>query len=195
MEHQDGPLAATDESQHVVPGVQQAHEGIDEVAGRQCLLELVVDMREGLLQSIDTRQTVDLAVNMTAPNQTGPFRGYWKLRNASDIQFGFGSTGEATIYVDVNVTGYTVTSSPGGFTATGAASPLVVTGLSNGTAYTFTVVATNQIGNGLVSNASNAVTPQAPIGVPGAPTAVTAAGGNAQATVSFTAKVPPRVNE
>jgi hypothetical protein len=45
------------------------------------------------------------------------------------------------------ITGYTVTSSPGGFTGTGAASPITVTGLTNGTAYTFTVVATNANGN------------------------------------------------
>ena len=41
------------------------------------------------------------------------------------------------------ITGYTVTSSPGGITATGASSPILVTGLSNGTEYTFTVHATN----------------------------------------------------
>ncbi|MFY3386176.1 beta strand repeat-containing protein [Paracidovorax sp. MALMAid1276] len=43
---------------------------------------------------------------------------------------------------------YTVTASPGGATATGAASPLVVTGLTNGTAYTLTVTATNGAGTG-----------------------------------------------
>jgi len=34
------------------------------------------------------------------------------------------------------ITGYLATSSPGGITATGASSPLSVTGLTNGTAYT-----------------------------------------------------------
>jgi hypothetical protein len=57
------------------------------------------------------------------------------------------------------ITGYTVTSSPGSFTATGANSPLVVTGLTNGTSYTFTVVATNAAGNSVASTASAAVTP------------------------------------
>ena len=32
-------------------------------------------------------QTVDLAVNLTAPNQNGPFRGFWKLRNSSNVLF------------------------------------------------------------------------------------------------------------
>mgnify|MGYP003583199126 CR=1 FL=1 len=58
------------------------------------------------------------------------------------------------------ITGYTVTSSPGNFTGTGAGAPIVVTGLSNGTAYTFTVTATNGAGTGGASVASAAVTPQ-----------------------------------
>ncbi len=61
-----------------------------------------------------------------------------------------------------SITGYTVTANPGGATASGAASPLVVSGLSNGQAYTFTVTATNVAGTGSASAASNAVTPAAP---------------------------------
>ena len=59
------------------------------------------------------------------------------------------------------ITSYTVISSPGSITGTGASSPITVSGLTNGTAYTFTVVATNAYGSGPASAASNSVTPQA----------------------------------
>lgn len=54
-------------------------------------------------------QTVDLGVNMVAPNQTGRYRGYWKLRNASNVLFGIGAAADSNFYVDINVTGYTIT--------------------------------------------------------------------------------------
>jgi hypothetical protein len=84
------------------------------------------------------------------------------------------------------ITSYTVTSSPGGLVATGASGPIVVSGLTNGTEYTFTVVATNTIGSSVASAPSNGVVPVAPTTVPDAPTAVTAIAGNGEATVSFT---------
>jgi hypothetical protein len=83
-----------------------------------------------------------------------------------------------------SITGYTVTSNPGNITATGSASPITITGLANGTAYIFTVTATNAVGTGSASSPSSGVTPMT---VPGAPTGVTANAGNGQAIVSFTA--------
>lgn len=85
------------------------------------------------------------------------------------------------------ITLYTATSTPGTKTGTCAApcTSITVTGLTNGTAYTFKVKATNAIGTGAISNASNSVTPLATL--PGAPTIGTATAGNAQATITFTA--------
>jgi hypothetical protein len=62
---------------------------------------------------------------------------------------------------------YTVTSSPGSITATGTSSPITVTGLTNGTAYTFTVKATNPTGSSSSTAASNSVTPFTVIGTTG----------------------------
>jgi hypothetical protein len=82
----------------------------------------------------------------------------------------------------VPVTRCTVTSSPGGITATGPESPIIVKGLTNGTPYTFTVQATNAVGTGPASEPSEAVTPAT---VPGPPTGVTATAGLGSATISF----------
>ena len=84
---------------------------------------------------------------------------------------------------------YTVTSAPGAITASCANSPCTVTGLTNGTSYTFTVTASNGTGTGPASAASPAIVP---IGPPGAPTAVTAVG--AQNGVSLVSWVPPSSN-
>jgi len=81
------------------------------------------------------------------------------------------------------ITGYTVTSS-GGQTCAAASTSCTVTGLANGTAYTFTVTAVNAQGTGLASAPSTTVTPST---VPDAPTGVVATAGNGAATVSWTA--------
>ncbi|HUB76223.1 MAG TPA: fibronectin type III domain-containing protein, partial [Solirubrobacteraceae bacterium] len=56
------------------------------------------------------------------------------------------------------ITSYTVTAQPGGEQATGAASPITVTGLAPDTAYTFTLTATNSQGTSAASAPSAPVT-------------------------------------
>ena len=110
------------------------------------------------------------------------FSGVWTLKQATDAKqannwpgaptdaptIGTATAGDASASVtftgisDPSVTSYRVTSSPGGITATGTTSPISVTGLTNGTAYTFTVAAGNSLGYGPESAASNSVTPAAP---------------------------------
>jgi uncharacterized repeat protein (TIGR02543 family) len=81
------------------------------------------------------------------------------------------------------IIGYTVTSSSNQ-TCTTATTSCAVTGLSDATAYTFTVVATNGVGTSVASSSASATT----AGVPGAPTSVTASSGaSKQSVISWTA--------
>ncbi len=57
------------------------------------------------------------------------------------------------------VTVYTVTSYPGGIRVNSTKSPVIIKGLKNGKAYTFTVNASNSVGTGLASGPCNSVTP------------------------------------
>jgi len=63
------------------------------------------------------------------------------------------------------ITSYLVTDSTKAHTATGSSSPVTVTGLTNGTSYTFNVWAINAFGWSVASDASDAVTPAAAIAV------------------------------
>lgn len=56
-----------------------------------------------LPSSVAPGQTIDLSVNMTAPNVAGHYRSYWLMRNASGAKFGFGPTGTWGIFADIKV--------------------------------------------------------------------------------------------
>jgi hypothetical protein len=86
------------------------------------------------------------------------------------------------------ITSYTATSSPGGITGTisqAGSGTIAMSGLTAGTAYTFTVTATNSAGTSAASSASNSATT---VGAPTVPTSVVATStGKRSATVSFAA--------
>jgi len=57
-------------------------------------------------------QTVDLSLPMTAPSIAGSYRGYWIFQNATGVPFGVGSQGNQPWFVDITVSGATLTASP-----------------------------------------------------------------------------------
>ncbi|QMV41393.1 polysaccharide lyase family 8 super-sandwich domain-containing protein [Cohnella cholangitidis] len=89
------------------------------------------------------------------------------------------------------ITGYKVTAWANGEAVTaaeGTDSPITATGLTNGTAYTFTVVATNAQGDSAASEPSNEVIPLADAGtVPASPANLTAAPGDRSVTLRWDA--------
>ena len=100
---------------------------------------------------------------------------------AATITFSAPTTGNT-----VGITSYTATSSPGGFTASGASSPLTVTGLQSNTSYTFTVTATNAYGTSAASSASASITATTVPATPSAPT-VSSVSNQATDVVTWTA--------
>jgi HD-GYP domain-containing protein (c-di-GMP phosphodiesterase class II) len=87
------------------------------------------------------------------------------------------------------ITGYKVTPSIGATAQTAStfgsnATTETISGLTNGTAYTFTVAAITSAGTGSPSGASAPVTPAGP---PAAPTAISGLSGNAQVALSWIA--------
>ncbi len=67
-------------------------------------------------QDVPVGQTVDISINMTAPSAAGSYRGYWMFKNASGALFGIGIQANRPWWVDIKVSGPTVT--PGGPTKT-----------------------------------------------------------------------------
>jgi hypothetical protein len=55
--------------------------------------------------SVAPGNTIDLSVNMTAPNAAGHYFGYWKFKNASGTLFGIGVNANRSWWVEINVNG------------------------------------------------------------------------------------------
>ena len=94
--------------------------------------------------------------------------GYDPLKNPNAPTIGTATGGDASASVSFTppanvggsaITAYYAVSNPDQITGTGASSPVSVTGLTNGTAYTFTVWAENTYGPSPYSAASGSVTP------------------------------------
>ena len=104
-----------------------------------------------------------------------PYLSFQGIPSAPTHVIALRQNGQATILFDAPLNGgspitlYTVTSS-GGQIVTGTGLSIVVTGLTNGISYTFTVTATNSFGTSDSSLVSNAVIPA---NIPDAPTGLT----------------------
>ncbi|MGZ6636414.1 MAG: DUF4082 domain-containing protein [Solirubrobacteraceae bacterium] len=128
--------------------------------------------------------SVDVLFTASAPGQvtnvtaTGGYQ-------AATVNWSAPTSGGATTYTVTPYIG-TTAQTPVTVTGTPPANSTTVTGLTAGTAYTFTVQASNASGNGPVSAQSNAVTPNGPQ-APSAPTSVTATPATTQALISWTA--------
>jgi sugar lactone lactonase YvrE len=135
--------------------------------------------------------TIDAAGNVYTAN--------WKSNNVSKITPNgistiFGTTGRKPYGIALDAAGNVYTSNedsnnvskiaPAGasYPATGDASPITITGLTNGTDYLISLIAVNEAGESVASNSVLA----APGMAPDAPTIDSIAPGNGQATVAFT---------
>jgi hypothetical protein len=68
-----------------------------------------------LPSAVAPRQTIDLSVNLTAPNTAGNYRGYWLLKNASGGVFGIGTQGNKPFWLSVGVSGSLPSTSGNGY--------------------------------------------------------------------------------
>lgn len=107
-----------------------------------------------------------------------------KMATPTATDSGTGTAVSVAFTAVSGATGYQAISNPGFITATGSSSPITVSGLTSGTAYTFQVQAQNSVGYGGYSDASNSVTPVVPPGFDSFAT-VTVGGGTSASSLTF----------
>lgn len=116
---------------------------------------------------------------------------YDPLKNPNAPTIGTATAGEGSASVtftapsDVGgsaISSYTAISTPGAFTGSAASSPISVTGLTNGSSYTFIVWATNSYGPSAYSASSGSVTPS---NTPSTPVGLTAGGNNGSVSTNI----------
>lgn len=79
-------------------------------------------------QRVEPGASVDISVEMVAPEEAGTYQGNWKLRNEQGATFGIGPTGNAPFWVRIEVKAGptstpTITATPTGATPTASATP------------------------------------------------------------------------
>ena len=140
--------------------------------------DIYVNTQTGNVEVYDSTGWVAVGISPDAPT------GVTATNQGSSRSYNNGQASVAFTAGTLTGSSYTITSSPGSYTASGASSPITVTGLQSGTEYTYTATATNKYGTSSASSASAGVTATT---VPQAPTIGTATGADSSATLTFTA--------
>jgi len=58
-----------------------------------------------LSKNVNPGESIEVPVTLTAPGVDGSYRGYWKLRNSSNVLFGIGTQADTAFWVDIKVGG------------------------------------------------------------------------------------------
>lgn len=119
-------------------------------AGNQAAVQQAADAIEA---SVATLQGTLPAAPTPTPAPTVP-----GAPTITNVTAGVQSANVEFTPADSTATGFVVTSSPGSQTGTGTSSPIAVSGLTTGTSYTFTVVASNAAGSSSPSAPSSSIT-------------------------------------
>jgi len=197
------PLTATQGSSaniQAITGVNQNTESSIHVSTGNNYTSMLLDTYYNTPYADESSNAFTMATNNTSKgtvaaspaNPFGPTIYPLRVSDAPTNVVGSPGTGQVVVTWSLPlsnggavITSYTITAVGGASQTVSGASitTYTFTGLTNGTAYTFTVYATNSAGNSPTSTASSAVTPRA---VADAPTSLVATNGNTTASIAFT---------